>query len=398
MSPGAIDLSDVDLGDVDRFVQGVPHEWFARLREEAPLWWHDGCWVVTSHELFQAVTREWGTFSSAGGTTPPGDPGQAPMGQILLAMDPPEHTRYRRLVSKAFTPRAVARMEPLVREIARDRVGAFVAAGGGDFVVDVAVPVPLRVISALMGVPRSAEPDVFAWSNAIIPSDDPEYRVSADAARAARASLVAYGASLIESRRAAPGEDLVSWLIGSEVDGERLTDEDLQKFFVLFIVGGSETTRHLLSHGVLALLEFPDQRRRVVEGTVPMSSTVEEMLRWSTPVMHHARHATRTVEVAGHRIEAGQRVVLWLVSANRDGHAFDPPDEFDVGRSPNPHAALGSGGPHFCLGAHLARLEAAVTFDELRPVLDRLRLDGPVARLRSNFFNSIKHLPLAVER
>jgi cholest-4-en-3-one 26-monooxygenase len=319
------------------------------------------------------------------------------MGQILLSMDPPEHTRYRRLVSKAFTPRAIARLEPQVREVARDCIGAFVTAGGGDFVLDVAVPIPLRVISAVMGVPRSAEPQVFAWSNAIIPSDDPEYRVSAEAARAARAELAAYGASLIAARRASPTDDLLSWLIESEVDGERLTDEELQKFFILLIVGGSETTRHLLSHGVLALIDFPDQRRRVVDGTVPMSTVVEEMLRWSTPVMHHARHATRAVQLAGHRIEPGQRVVLWLVSANRDAESFDRPDEFDVGRSPNPHASLGSGGPHFCLGAHLARLEAAATFDELRPVLDRLRLDGPVARLRSNFFNSIKHLPLRVE-
>ncbi|HZQ56771.1 MAG TPA: cytochrome P450 [Acidimicrobiales bacterium] len=394
-------LSAIDLDDVDRFVQGVPHEWFARLRDEAPIWWHEGKdgghWVVTSHELYQAVTREWATFSSAGGTTPPGDPGQAPMGQILLSMDPPEHTRYRRLVSKAFTPKAIARLAPQVRDVARECIDAFVAAGGGDFVLDVAVPIPLRVISAVMGVPRSAEPQVFAWSNAIIPSDDPEYRVSPEAARSARAALSEYGASLIASRRAAPGDDLISWLIASEVDGERLTDEELQKFFILFIVGGSETTRHLLSHGVLALIEFPEQRRRVVEGSVPMSSVVEEMLRWSTPVMHHARHATRAVELAGHRIEQGQRVVLWLVSANRDGEAFAHPDELDVGRSPNPHAALGSGGPHFCLGAHLARLEAAATFEELRPVLDRLHLDGPVARLRSNFFNSIKHLPLRVQ-
>jgi cytochrome P450 len=394
-------LDAIDLDDVDRFVQGVPHEWFARLRDEAPLWWHEGRdgghWVVTSHELYQSVTREWGTYSSAGGTTPPGDPGQAPMGQILLSMDPPEHTRYRRLVSKAFTPRAIARLEPQVRDVARDCIGAFVDAGGGDFVLDVAVPIPLRVISAVMGVPRSAEPQVFAWSNAIIPSEDPEYRVSAAAAREARAELAAFGASLISDRRRSPTDDLISWLIESEVDGERLTDEELQKFFILFIVGGSETTRHLLSHGVIALIDFPEQRRRVVDGSVPMSTVVEEMLRWSTPVMHHARHATRAVALAGHRIEPGERVVLWLVSANRDPESFDRPDEFDVGRTPNPHASLGSGGPHFCLGAHLARLEAAATFEELRPVLDRLRLDGPVARLRSNFFNSIKHLPLRVE-
>jgi len=165
---------------------------------------------------------------------------------------------------------------------------------------------------------------------------------------------------------------------------------------VLLVVGGSETTRHLLSHGVIALIEFPEQRRRVVDGSVAMDTVIEEMLRWSTPVMHHARHATHSVEIAGHRIERGQRVVLWLASANRDGAVFADPDVFDVGRSPNPHTALGSGGPHFCLGAHLARLEGAATFEELRPYLDRLRLAGPVQRLRSNFFNSVKHLPLTV--
>jgi cholest-4-en-3-one 26-monooxygenase len=391
-----VTLADIDLADVDRFAAGVPWEWFARLRDQAPLWWHDGCWVITSHELFQAVTRDWATFSSAGGTTPPGDPGQAPQGQILLAMDPPEHTFYRRLVSRLFTPRAVAALEPQVREVAARRVAAFVTAGSGDFVLDIAAPIPLRVIATLMGVPEADEPQVFEWANAIIPSEDPEYRVSPEAARSARAALEAYGTEMIARRRRQPTGDLLTRLIEAKVDGQGLTDDELQKFVVLLVVGGSETTRHLLSHGVIALIEFPEQRRRVVEGSVAMDTVVEEMLRWSTPVMHHARHATRAVEVGGQRIEPGQRVVLWLASANRDGSAFPDPDVFDVGRTPNPHTALGSGGPHFCLGAHLARLEASATFEELRPHLDRLRLAGPVQRLRSNFFNSIKHLPLTV--
>jgi cholest-4-en-3-one 26-monooxygenase len=391
-----VTLADIDLADVDRFAAGVPWEWFARLRAQAPLWWHDGCWVVTSHELFQVVTRDWATFSSAGGTTPPGDPGQAPKGQILLAMDPPEHTFYRRLTSRLFTPRAVAALSPQVREVARRRITAFAAAGGGDFVLDVAAPIPLRVISTLMGVPEADEPNVFEWANAIIPSDDPEYRISPEAARGARAALEAYGTEMIVDRRRRRTGDLLTRLIDAEVDGRRLTDDELRKFVVLLVVGGSETTRHLLSHGVLALIEFPDQRRRVVDGSVAIDTVIEEMLRWSTPVMHHARHATRAVEVAGQRIEPGQRVVLWLAAANRDGAVFADPDVFDVGRSPNPHTALGSGGPHFCLGAHLARLEGAATFEELRPYLDRLRLAGPVQRLRSNFFNSIKHLPLTV--
>jgi cytochrome P450 len=391
-----VTLADIDLADVDRFVAGVPWEWFTRLREQAPLWWHDGCWVVTSHELFQTVTRDWATFSSAGGTTPPGDPGQAPQGQILLSMDPPEHTFYRRLVSRLFTPRAIGALEPQVRDVARRRIAAFVAAGGGDFVLEVAAPIPLRVISTLMGVPEADEPRVFEWANAIIPSDDPEYRISAEAARGARAALEAYGTEMIAQRRHRPTGDLLSRLIDAAVDGKQLTDAELQKFVVLLVVGGSETTRHLLSHGVLALIEHPEQRRRVVDGSVTMDTVIEEMLRWSTPVMHHARHATRPMEVAGQRIEPGQRVVLWLASANRDGAVFGDPDVFDVGRSPNPHTALGSGGPHFCLGAHLARLEGAATFEELRPHLDRLRLSGPVQRLRSNFFNSIKHLPLTV--
>ncbi len=393
-------LAGIDLDDVDRFVDGVPWGWFAELRAQAPLWWHerdgDGYWVVTTHELFQAVTRDWATFSSASGTTPPGDPGQAPQGQILLSMDPPEHTRYRRLVSRMFTPRAVAALEPQVRQVARDRIGAFVDAGGGDFVLDVAAPIPLRVIATLMGVPEADEPTVFDWANAIIPSDDPEYRISPEAARAARAALEAYGAAMIAERRRRSRDDLLTRLMAADVDGHRLTDAELQKFVVLLVVGGSETTRHLLSHGVLALIEHPDQRRRVVDGTVPMGAVVEEMLRWSTPVLQHARRATKEVEIGGQRIMPGQRVVMWMASANRDAATFPDPDVFDVGRSPNPHTALGSGGPHFCLGAHLARLEAAATFAELRPFLDRLTLAGPVQRLRSNFFNSIKHLPLAV--
>ncbi len=393
--------STVDLDSCESYAHGVPHEFLARLRAEAPVWWNEGgggYWVVSTHAELRAIARDFARFSNRGGPVPPDDPGQAPPGngQILISMDPPVHTAYRSLVSSAFTPRAIADLETMIRATAHARVEAFISRGGGDFVADVAAAIPLRAISLMVGVPEADEADVLRWSNAIVPSEDAEYRPTPETALAARTSLLDYGAALVDARRANPADDILGRLVEAELDGQRLTDHELSQFVLLLAVGGSETTRQLISHGLIALLEHPEQRRRFVDREVPANLMVEEMLRWATIVLWDGRHADETVEVGGAEIRAGDAVRLWAASANRDASAFDRPDVFDIGRSPNPQVSLGGGGPHFCLGAHLARLEAAITFDELRPHLDRLELDGEVHHLRSSYMAGIKHVPLAV--
>jgi cytochrome P450 len=245
-------------------------------------------------------------------------------------------------------------------------------------------------------VPREDEARLFEWSNAVVPNADPDYWVSPDRAARANEELERYALEHIERKRRQPGDDLTSRMVAIRVDGEPLPDELLSAFVRITVVGGSETTRHLISHTLQTLHEQPEQRQRVARGDVPAALAIEEMLRWCSPVMHHARHATRDVELLGQKIRKGDRVTLWMISANRDESAFENPDRFDAGRTPNPQVALGAGGPHFCLGAHLARLEGIAVLDELRPLLPRVEVTGPPVRLRSNFFNGLKRLPVRV--
>jgi cholest-4-en-3-one 26-monooxygenase len=389
----------VDLDDLDLFTRGVPHAALAELRRRDPVRWVErgaepGYWVVTRYAELVAINRDWQRFSSTSGVTPRGQGVEQSF--ALLNMDPPEHTRARALVSPAFTPRAIGRLEARVRQLASERAFAFVRAGGGEFVAAVAAPYPVRVICELIGVPEADERDILAWSNAVVPNRDPEYSVSTEVAAEANRKLEVWARGLIEHKRSTPGEDLCSELLRVRLDDRPLSDEQISAFVRLIVVGGSETTRHLLSHALLLLAQHPEQRERFASGEVPAETAVEELLRFVSPVLHHGRRATQDVEVAGRKIRAGDRVTLWMVSANRDDAVFERPDQLDLGRRPNEHVALGAGGPHFCLGAHLARLETVALLDALRPWLSRIELAGEPVRLRSNFFHGIKRLPLAV--
>lgn len=385
----------IDLGDA-QFVEGVPHDLFAYLRRTEPIWWWEEgqCWVVTTHDLVERMNRDFETYSSAGGITPPGTGINL---SVLLSMDPPVHTEYRRMVSKSFVPRAIAALEANIRDIAEEAVATFVAKGGGDFVLDVASAIPFRVMADMTGIPRSAERMVMEWGNAIAPNSDPEYRPLPTSMQDAQEAFSAFLGEQFEERRRSPGNDLFSDLLHVRRNGEPLPEEDLRGFGINYLLGGTETTRNLLANAMHALLEHPEQARRFVDGDVESATFVDELLRWVTPVMHHSRWATARAEVAGKTIEAGDRVTLWMVSANRDPAAFDRPDMFDVGRTPNQHVSLGGGGPHYCLGSHLAKLETAVTFETLRPHLMRLRHSAPPQRVRSNFINGMKHLELAID-
>jgi len=400
-----MNLDTIDLTDKDVFVKGVPHDWFAALRREAPVFWHPepdggpGFWCLTRYDDVVTVNRDNQTFSSSRGAVfiwdlPPEDLEQQRL--MMLNMDPPMHTRYRRLVNKGFTPRMIDSLEATIRERTRSILDTVGPRGECDFVVDVAAELPLQVIADILGVPQADRYKMFDWSNRMIGSDDPEFGVSQEEAQVASMELFSYAAMLAEQKRAQDprGTDLISVLSEAEVDGERLTQLEIDLFFMLLTVAGNETTRNLISHGIVQLLEHPDQLAKVQANRDLLPGAVDEMLRCASPVMHFRRTATKDVVIRDTTIAEGDKVVIWYVSANRDESVFDDPMRFDIERSPNEHVAFGGGGPHFCLGANLARMEIRVIFEELLDRWHDLELAGEPSRLRSNFINGIKHIPL----
>lgn len=400
-----MDLCAVDLYDPDNYVEAVPHEMFATLRREAPVHWHEhpaggGFWTITRHEDIVAVNRDPRTFSSYVGGALIDDFDAETLEQqrlMMLNMDPPAHTRLRKIVNKGFTPRRIRELMAALEERARSIVGEVAEQGACDFVTDIASELPLQAIAELLGVPQEDRHKVFDWSNRLIGSNDPEYEGSREEAQAAAMELYAYAQELANERRGDPRDDIVTTLLQAEADGERLSDLDFNLFFLLLAVAGNETTRNGISHSMLALIEHPDERRKLLDDPSLMDAAIEEFLRWGTPVMHFRRTATVDAEIAGQPIAAGDRVAIWHMSGNRDEAVFDDPQRFDVTRDPNLHLlqiAFGGGGPHFCLGANLARAEMKIMLSEVLRVLPDMELAGPVQRLRSNFINGIKHMPV----
>jgi cholest-4-en-3-one 26-monooxygenase len=396
-------LDTIDLTSMDAFVEGVPFEWFATLRREAPIFWHPepdggpGFWCLTRYEDVVTVNRDNQTFSSARGGVFMWDMAPADLDQqrlMMLNMDPPMHTRYRRLVNKGFTPRMMTELEQTARERARAILDKVTPRGECDFVTDVAAELPLQVIADILGVPQTDRHKMFDWSNRMVGSEDPEYAVSDEEAQLASMELFAYAAQLSEVKRAEPGADLISVLSEAEVDGERLSQLEIDLFFMLLTVAGNETTRNQISHGLLALLEHPDQLALLRAQPDLLPSAIEEMLRFASPVMHFRRTATQDLMLGDTAIKEGDKIVIWYVSANRDEAVFEDPMRFNIERTPNDHVAFGGGGPHFCLGANLARLEIRVLFEEMLARWSDLELAGEPERLRSNFINGIKHIPL----
>jgi cholest-4-en-3-one 26-monooxygenase len=380
----------------------VPHETFALLRREAPVYRHPRAdappfWAVTRYNDVVAVSRDFATFSSERqGALLQEPPEEALETQrlMMLNMDPPRHSKVRGLVNKGFTPRTVSLLTPPIRKMCAHIVDGVCERGECEFVTEVAAELPLQVIAELLGIPQADRHQVFQWSNTMIGSDDPEWQRSPEEARSAAVAMYGYANELAVARRDSPRDDLVSVLMRAEVNGVRLTEMEFDLFFLLLAVAGNETTRNLISGGMLALIEHPDQRRRLIEDPSLLDAAVEEMLRWVTPVMQFQRTAQRDTQIAGQRIAEGDRVALYYVSANRDDAVFDRPDVFDVGRSPNEHVTFGGGGPHFCLGANLARLEIRLIFEELLGRIPDLELNGPARRLRSTFISGIKAMPV----
>jgi cholest-4-en-3-one 26-monooxygenase len=399
-----MDLAQIDLCNPQLFVPSVPHELFAELRRTSPVFWHEeeggvGFWSVMGYHDLVAVNRDSSTFSSyKGGALMMNwnDEILAQQRLMMLNMDPPMHTRYRRLVNKGFTPRMVHELEDRIVERTRELIGSAKDKAEFDFVSDIAAELPLQVIAELMGIPQEDRHKVFDWTNRMVGSNDPEFLEAPELATAAAMELFAYADALTVERKANPHDDLVSILAHAEIGGDQLDQLEIDMFFMLLAVAGNETTRNQLSHGMLALMENPDERRKLIEQPELLESAIEEMLRYASPVMHFRRTATRDTEIGGQHVAEGDKVVFWHASANRDEAVFDDPDRFDIARSPNDHVAFGGGGSHFCLGANLARLEIRIMLTEILREMPALELSGDVQRLCSNFINGIKHLPVAV--
>ena len=398
-----MDLREIDLTDSRNFVASVPHHWFAELRRQAPVWWHEeadgpGFWCITKYDDCVNVNRDYEHYSSADKATFLWDIPEEQLANLqlmMLNMDPPLHTRYRRLVNKGFTPRMVNQLEQKIHDTADDIIDAVIEKGECDFVTDISAELPLVVIADLLGVPQDDRHNMFDWSNRMIGQEDPEYQITPEVAQQASMELYAYASALYGVKKANPHDDLMSVLTEVELDGEKLSELELELFFLLLTVAGNETTRNLMSGAMHAFFQNPDQWQKLRDHRSLLPSAIEEMLRYVSPVMNFRRQTTEPVEIRGQTIDADQKIVFFHASANRDEDVFEDPDTFDITRNPNPHMAFGGGGPHFCLGANLARMEIRVMFQHLLDRLPDIRLDGEVQRLQSAFINGVKHIPVA---
>jgi cholest-4-en-3-one 26-monooxygenase len=394
-------LEDIDLVNPDVYVRGVPHQELQYLRHEKPVFFQRepqgrGYWAVTRYDDVVSISKDPARFSShRGGTNiqdyPPEDLSTIQL--LMLNMDPPQHAQFRKIVRMGFTPRVVAHLEPRIRSVANQILDRADTGGDIDFVKTIAAELPLQVIAELLGIPLDDRHKVFDWSNRLIGFDDPEFQTSLEDARVAATEMWMYANQLAVDRKEKQGTDLVTIIVNAEIDGERLSEMEFDAFFLLLSVAGNETTRNLISGAMLTLIEHPEQRARLVADPSLMPSAVEEMLRWVTPVMYFRRTATCDVEVHGQTIREGEKVALYYSSANRDEAIFPNSDRFDVSRSPNEHLAFGVG-EHFCLGASLARLEIRIMFEELLRRYPALEPAGQVRRLRSNFINGYKEIPV----
>jgi cytochrome P450 len=409
-------LNEVDLASHDFFVEQVPHDAFRLLRLEDPVHWqpepppNKGFWAVTKFDDVEAVLSTPTVYSSekAGVILEEMKPDELEARRSMMERDAPQHTRLRRIVSPLFVPRAVREYEGYCRDLARKVLDRALPQVEFDFVEQISRELPIRVLVRILGVPDEDTDQLIRWGDRMIGNADPEYAdlvIDRDDTSdyrllpfrsPAAVELVAYGHRMAELRRDSPRNDLISKLVHTQVDGDSLSDRDFDNFFSLLVVAGNETTRHAISLGMMALIQHPDQFERLKADPSLVPSAVEEILRWGSPTMQFRRTARVDTELRGRSIRAGDKVVVWFISANYDEDVFDEPYRFDISRSPNPQVAFGSGGPHFCLGAHLARLELRVMFEELLPRIRSVEITGPVSRLRSNFINGIKHLPVKV--
>ncbi|MGY4709362.1 cytochrome P450 [Mycolicibacterium sp. CBM1] len=411
--PPDVALADIDLGTFEfwQLDDAVRDGAFATLRRESPItFFHEmemegvpqgqGHWALTKLDDVFFASRHPEIFSSYPNITI-GDqiPEVAEYFGSMIALDDPRHSRLRNIVRSAFTPKVVARTEASVRDRAQRLVSAMIENhpdGTAELVTELSGPLPLQVICDMMGIPEDDHDRIFHWTNIILGFGDPDLTTDFDEFLKVAMDIGAYATALAEDRRLNPREDLTTALVAAEVDGERLSSAEIASFFILLAVAGNETTRNAISHGVLALTRYPEQRRiwwDDFEATT--ASAVEEIVRWASPVIYMRRTVTRDIELSGVKMAAGDKVSMWYASANRDEDKFANPWLFDVTRSPNHHVGFGGGGAHFCLGANLARREIAVVFEELHRRIPDIEVTEEPAMLLSAFIHGIKRLPVA---
>ena len=403
---------DVDLTDVELYRNGFPHELFVDLRQRGGVLWHDpvvlhnppvemGFWALVRHAPIREVSRDWERFAGyEGPAIPPSPSGRR---GSLVSTDPPDHSRLRRLISAGFTPRMVGRLHEHIADRVTALVDAALEAGDCDFVRDLAYPLPMHIIADIVGIPEADRPWVFNRTDVLLTGLTPGSGVTEDERRSAEGDLYGYASELGRAKRANPTDDVWTILAHAEVDDgaggtTSLAERELDLFFPILTIAGSETTRNALSQGILALMANPDQWQALVDDPQLVDTATDEVIRWASPVLFFARTATRDTTLDGQDIAAGDRVVMFYPSGNRDETAFDDPFRFDIARSPNPHVSFGGGGPHYCLGANLAKEEIRTMLGELAR-RTRLELGEPswlAAGPAHNVGVSVERLPVSV--
>jgi cytochrome P450 len=409
-------MSEIDLVNPDNYVERVPFEWFDYLRREHPVVWQDepapnhGFWAVTRYDDLVNVHMDWQTYSSEKGAVALEelDEEQLLIRRSMLETDPPRHRELRNICNKRFSARGVGAYEDFIRDVARQVLDRALEKEEFDFTLEIAKELPIRFLCAIFTVPQEDAPLLIRWGDAMIGNQDPEFssavvdQVDTEAYRnlpfrsPIALDLFEYAHRQRDLRSEERQDDVINALSVAQREGT-LSEHDYDNYFGLLMIAGNETTRHTISHGMQALIEHPDQMQMLRDDLSLIPNAVEEILRWATPVMHFRRTATRDHELRGQPIREGDKVVTWYISANFDEQKFEDPYRFDITRKgAGEHVTFGPGGPHFCLGAHLAKLETRILLQELLPRLRSIEITGPVERMRSNFVNGIKHMPVRV--
>jgi cytochrome P450 len=405
---------DADITSHDTYVSGVPHSTFERLRREDPVHWTDesdgsGFWSILRYDDVLSVSRDVETFTSSRGIRlEEMSDEELAARQTLMEMDPPEHTRYRRLVNRGFTRRTVESFEDAIRQLAVEVVETALPKGEFDFVKEVAEQLPMRMLGRLLGTSDEDGHKLVAWGDALLGNTDPDFTdypvdlTDTEQFRMvpfrspASIQIFQYAQEQAADRRSCPRDDVITQLLAPTTDGNPLTDLEFNNFFTLLVAAGNDTTRYTMTQGLWTLLQQPELWKAWQAQPELTSTAVEEILRTSSVTMHFRRTATRDVEMRGRNIRAGDKVVMWYTSANHDADGFQHPFRFDLTRDPNDHVAFGRNGPHLCLGAWLARMEIRLVFEELMKRVATIEPAGEIDRLRSNFISGIKRLPVRV--
>lgn len=405
---------DADITSHDTYTHGVPHATFARLRREDPVHWTpetdgSGFWSITTYEHALHVSRDVDTYTSAQGIRlEEMDAEEHAARKTMMEMDPPEHTRYRRLVNRGFTRRTVESYEQPIRSLAAEVVERALHNDHFDFVHEIAEELPMRMLGKLLGTSDEHGRQLVTWGDALLGNTDPDFTdypvdlVDTDAFRMvpfrspAAIEIFSFAQEQAEQRRRCPRDDIIGQLLEPAIDGVPLTDHEFNNFFTLLVAAGNDTTRYTITHGVWTMMNHPQLWQGLRDHPELMPKAVEEVLRTSAVTMHFRRTATADTELGGKQIRAGDKVAMWFNSANHDEEGFEHPFRFDMNRHKNDHMAFGRNGPHLCLGAWLARMEVRLVFEELMKRIDRLELAGDIAHLRSNFIAGIKRMPVRV--